>query len=138
MKHIYRNRKGRYVTQKTHERTVLRRAGIFAGCLLLATVFGIASHMTQRVDASNTMSDEQLCSLHAIVCEGEATTTIQVYEVGDVPEHVTAGEVALWYIESITELLDAGINQGDVDVLEDILEEQQMYARAVMINEATK
>lgn len=140
MKHSIKNSKGKFITRKQHERTILRRAGIFAGSILLATVFGIASHMTQQVDASNTMTDDQLCSLHAVVCDGEATTTLEVYEVVDVPS-MSPFEVAMHFIDQDTEFMEifspaiGVLEDEDYEKLQEFLKERQAYARAVGIKE---
>jgi hypothetical protein len=108
---------------------------IFIGMILLATVIGVASSYAQSTRAQHTMSDEELCSLIAVECEGEkpVEVEIEVYEVAEVAPVVTASDVAMWYTESDIELLDTVMNSGDIDALEDLLEERHAYARAVMI-----
>lgn len=135
MNKIYRNRKGQYITRETHERTVLRRAYVFLGAILFATAFGVVSTYMrgEKTEASNMMTDEQLCSLHAIECDPE-WAPLEVYEITDVPPEITASEVALWYLDSINNLLRA---KGEEEYLP-ILEEQQIYARSVILIEHNK
>lgn len=122
MKKIIRNKKGQYAKRPRSLRPLLF---IPAVAIALAVGFFIADPTT----ASNTMSDEQLCSLQPVECDPE-WAPVEVYEVMDAHE-VTASEVALWYLDSINDLLRA---KGEEEYVP-ILEEQQIYARSVIINE---
>lgn len=128
----YRTTDGRFISKKQHDNNAKQFAKSFVLMIALAGVLGVVSTYMRggETEASNMMTDEQLCSLHAVECEGEE---VEYFEVGDALPTVTPAEVALWYMESNTKLLDIVINSGDIDALETILEEQHAYARAVMI-----
>jgi hypothetical protein len=133
MKYNYRNSNGKFITKSKYESQLMRPMYTFIGMLVLATVIGIASSYAQSTRAQHTMSDEELCSLIAVECEGEKPVAVEVYEVAEVAPVITASDVAMWYTENDVELLDTVMNSGDIDALEDLLEERHAYARAVMI-----
>ena len=125
MKQI-RNKKGQYAKRPRSLKPLL-----FIPAVAVALTFGFFT--ADPTTASNMMSDEELCSLNSIECDPE-WAPLEVYEVVEVPREVTAGEVALWYLDSINDLLRA---KGEEEYLP-ILEEQQIYARSVIINEHSK
>lgn len=129
----YRTTDGRFMSRKQHDRNQLRSFRNFILMLVLATALGVITHFvrSEETQASNMMTDEELCSLHVVECDDWAP--LEIYEIGHASPNVTPGEVALWYIESNNVLLDIVINSGDIDALDALLKEQHAYARAVMI-----
>lgn len=107
---------------------------LFGLMILLAGTLAVASSMAQSTKAKDTMmTHEELCSLIAIECEGEAPVEIEIYEVSEYRQDITPAEVAMWYTESNVKLLDTVMNSGNLEALESLLAEQHAYARAVMI-----
>lgn len=125
---------GKFISHAEHMRNSLRFAKVFTAAIVCAILLGSLSTYVRYTEAKNTMTDEQLCSLIAVVCDGEEIPSeTQALEVGTAPKNITPSEVALWYTDSNTKLLEIVINGGDLEALEDHLNSQHAYARAVMI-----
>lgn len=65
-----------------------------------------------------------------------ATTTVEIAEVTDIPTKTTASDVAMWFTDSNVKLLKMVMDGSSVEDLQALLDEQHMYARAVMIKDA--
>ena len=69
---------------------------------------------------------------HEVVAHVVATTTQdKIVEIVDVPD-ISPTEVAMWFVESDTQLLQA-FRDSDFDAVEDIIQTRHAYAVAVAL-----
>lgn len=121
----YRNSKGQFIT-KRNQRAVRRT---YTYLFMLAMCIGVGTyaelHRDQSVIAPSVSAMEQV-----------ASTTVEIAEVIAVPNKTTASDVAMWFTDSNVKLLKMVMDGSSVEDLQALLDEQHMYARAVMIKDA--
>jgi len=117
----YRRANGQLVSKERYERQRMFRVKVYALLALGTLCFGVIAHTVNPIHV--TQATEEV-----------ATTTpieIEVYEVTDVPD-LDPFEVAMYYVEGETKLMQAMLD-GDLDHVQDILDEHHAYARAIGI-----
>lgn len=123
-KYNYRNSKGQFIT-KRNQRAVRRT---YTYLFMLAMCIGVGTYAELHRDQSVIAP--------AVSAMEVASTTVEIAEVTDIPNKTTASDVAMWFTDSNVKLLKMVMDGSSVDDLQALLDEQHMYARAVMINDA--
>lgn len=128
-KYNYRNSKGQFIT-KRNQRAVRRT---YTYLFMLAMCIGVGTyaelHRDKSVIAPAVSAMEPAAST-------TATTTVEIAEVMDVPNKLTPSSVAMWFTDSNVKLLKMVMDGSSVEDIQELLDEQHMYARAVMIKDA--
>ena len=124
-KYNYRNNKGQFIT-KRNQRAVRRT---YTYLFMLAMCIGVGTY-------AELHRDQSVIAPAVSAMEPVATTTVEIAEVTDVPNKTTASDVAMWFTDSNVKLLKMVMDGSSVEDLQELLDEQHMYARAVMIKDA--
>lgn len=128
-KYNYRNSKGQFIT-KRNQRAVRRT---YTYLFMLAMCISVGTYAELHRDKSVIAP---AVSAMEVANTTATSTIVDIAEVTDVPNNLTPSSVAMWFTDSNVKLLRMVMDGSSVEDLQALLDEQHMYARAVMIKDA--